>query len=351
MNILITGVGGPTPLGIAKSLKLTEEGKTFRLIGVDGSFLAPGLYNKSLFDNTYIIPHSSSDSYWDVIEDIVKKEAIDFAFIVPETEVLVWSKKQKEGNLPCASLIPDYDVATALYDKYKTFSLLQSTGMVPDTLEVSLDGLDDSIGNALGYPYWIRGGSGAGAIGAMKIGNLKELQNWIDINPRVKDFMASEFLPGKNYACKVLFNNGKMIKAASGERIDYLLAAAAPSGISGMCAQGKLVNDDKLVQYSEKAVRTVYESFGMQPHGMFTVDFKGDKDGEPKITEINIRHVSFTYAFALGGANFAWDTICMLKGKETEGDTIHRFDKDYRFIRGVDSDLFIIPEEELKKLN
>ncbi len=351
MNILITGVGGPTPLGIAKSLKLTEEGKNFRIIGVDGSFLAPGLYNKTLFDATYIIPLASSDGYWDAIEEIVKKESIDFAFIVPETEVLVWSEKQKNGKLPCASLVPDYDVAKSLYDKYKTFSMLEKTGMVPATVEVSLEGLDESIGNALGYPYWIRGGSGAGAIGAMKIGNLKELQNWIDINPRVKDFMASEFLPGKNYACKVLFNNGRMIKAASGERIDYLLSAAAPSGISGMCAQGKLLNDDKLVEYSEKAVRTVYESFGKVPHGMFTVDFKGDKNAEPKITEINIRHVSFTHAFSLGGANFAWETINMIKGREPQGNAIHKFDKEYRFIRGVDSDLFIIPEDELKKLN
>src|SRR5687768_6993833 len=101
MNILISGVGGPTPLGIAKSLRLKYSSEELTLIGVDGSKLAPGLYNKKLFDKTYLVPHSKDATYWEVIDKIVEQEKIDLAFIIPETEVLVWSKRQKEGKLPC----------------------------------------------------------------------------------------------------------------------------------------------------------------------------------------------------------------------------------------------------------
>src|SRR5690606_36031685 len=214
-------------------------------------------------------------------------------------------------------------------DKYKTFDLLKDTDMVPRSIKLDAKTDLEKIGIELGYPYWIRGGSGAGAIGAYKIQELKDLKNWMNINPRIDDFLASVFLPGRNYACKLLFIDGKLLRAASGERIDYLMFNAAPSGISGMCARGSLLNRPALVEKSEAAIRQIFEHFGQPVHGMFTVDFKEDKEGSPKITEINIRHVSFSHAFSLGGANFAADTLEVM--------TADTFDKNYRMYE-FDSD-------------
>lgn len=348
MNILISGVGGPTPLGIAKSLRLKYGADKVRMIGIDGNKLAPGLYNKELFDKTYLVPHSHSPQYWDVIEKIVKEERIDHAFIIPETEVIVWSKRQKEYGLPCGSLIPDFDVAEVFYDKFRTFDHLKETGIVPESLKLSADTDIASIGETLGYPYWIRGGSGAGAIGAYKITELKDLQNWLNINPHIEDFLASVFLPGRNYASKLLFIDDKLVRSATGERIDYLLSAAAPSGISGMCARGSLLNDPAMVDSSEKAIRKIFEAHNLPVHGMFTVDYKGDKEGNPKITEINIRHVSFSHAFALAGANFAVDTLDIYSGNDFDMQyKMYEFDDEYTFIRGVDSDLFLIRNSDI----
>src|SRR5690606_9966658 len=123
--------------------------------------------------------------------------------------------------------------------------------------------------------------------------------NWVKLHPKIKNFMASEYLPGKNFACKMLYYKGELLRSASAERIDYLLANAAPSGISGMCARGRLINNNQLTVLSDVAIRAVFERCNLEPQGMFTVDFKADRAGEPKITEINIRHVSFTLAFAL----------------------------------------------------
>ncbi len=348
MNILISGVGGPTPLGIAKSLRLKYSPEQIKLIGVDGSKLAPGLYNKDLFDKTFLVPHSKDANYWEVIDKIVKDHNIDFAFIIPETEVLVWSKRQKEEGLPCEAFIPNHDVAEVFYDKYRTFDFLKDTNLVPATVQLSADTDLEKIGEELGYPYWIRGGSGAGAIGAFKITGMPDLKNWLNINPKVKDFMASTFLPGRNYASKLLFFEDKLIRAASGERIDYLMSNAAPSGISGMCARGALLNNPEMVEKSEFAIRKIFKAFNLPVHGFFTVDYKADKDGNLKITEINIRHVSFSHAFALGGANFPADTVELHFNKNFDRTyKMYEFDDAYTFIRGVDSDLFLIKDSDL----
>ena len=349
MNALIFGVGGPTPLGIAKSLRLKARSSELRLVGVDGDRFAPGLYNHDLFDKTCLNGFTRDPDYWKIIEEIIDREAIDVAFVVPEAEVLEWAKRQKEGELPCKALIPDYDVAGSLYDKFRCYELLQHTTLVPESISIDRNTPASDVGEKLRYPYWVRKASGAGAIGAFKVTCDEDLENWLSINPALDGFIASEFLPGRNYACKMLYADGALLRVGCGERIDYLLASAAPSGISGMCARGRLINDSGLIAKSALAIRTIFDHHGKAPHGMFTVDFKEDKNGDAKLTEINIRHVSFTLAFALAGANFAFDTLELLsKGELAEaGYKEYVFEGEPHFIRGVDSEIFIISDGDL----
>ncbi|MEX0719962.1 MAG: hypothetical protein WD059_04785 [Balneolaceae bacterium] len=343
-KILITGVGGPTPIGIAKSLKLGYDDVS--LIGIDADIYAPGLYRDKLFKKTYRVPKASDENYWEAIQEIVGKEKIDYAFVVPETEVLEWCRKEKEG-LPCDALLPDAEIASFVYDKLNVSSSLASYQLTPKTIEIVDKNALDSIGNELDYPYWVREKAGAGAMGAFKIKEKKDIENWLKVNPGDVNLIASTFLPGRNFACKILYKNDELVMSATAERIEYLLSNAAPSGISGMCARGKLINHESLLEKSEKALKVIHEKFNKKIHGMFTVDFKEDKNGVPYITEINIRHVSFTYAFSLGGANFANKTLDVFHRNMHYKKGLFIFDKEYNFIRGVDTDLFIVDDSSL----
>lgn len=353
MNVLITGVGGPTPIGVAKSLRLANQFDNLRIIGVDSSRYAAGLYDKELFDNTYLIPHSDSDNYWPIIEKIVANESIDYAFIVPELEVLKWSQRQTESALPCKALLPHIDIAKIFYDKFETFKRLNNLNLVPRTIQINkAETLDREVISELEYPFWVRGGSGAGALGSLKVEKREDLQNWVKLNSHIHNFIASEYLPGRIYACKVLYYNGAAIRASCAERIDYLMAGSSPSGISGMCARGELINNDKLVNDSKNAIELIFDSCSLKPHGMFTVDFREDREGKAKITEINIRHVSFTHAFSLAGANLVSDSLSLLTGdrKFDNSFRIYNFDHPYTFIRGVDSVLRVFKTSDLKTL-
>lgn len=340
MNILFTGIGGPTPLGLAKSIK--DAFPSFRCIGIDGSEWSTNLYDSDIFDSVYKVQSATNQNYWKSISDIVEKESIDFAFVVPETEVLEWSKYQLNNDLPCKSLIPDFNLAQFCFDKSSVANLLFQHDLTPFTIALDATQISEKENLGISYPFWIRVKSGAGALGALKINSFKDLKNWLNLHENRNDFIASEFLPGRNYACKLLYVNDELIQTASGERIDYLLSAAAPSGISGMCARGRILNRPDLVQKSMHALDIIKKHLNSKLNGIFTVDFKEDSSGKALITEINIRHVSFNYAYSLGGINFAETTVNKVFYNLVPSQVHGVFENEFFFIRGVDAPIRLI---------
>jgi hypothetical protein len=347
MNILFSGIGGPTPLGLARSVKAVWP--EYRCIGVDASPWAPSLYQSDVYDRTFRIPNASDGNYWSEIEALVASEKVDFAFIVPETEVLIWAKRASTHSLPCTTHMPDWKLAEFCFDKSRVADLLSAKGLAPQTVPVDVSTAikQESIG--IDYPYWIRVKSGAGALGALKISSKKDLVTWLSIHANRDDFIASEFLPGRNYACKLMYKEGKLVLSASAERIDYLLSAASPSGISGMCERGRLLNRPDLVSRSREALEAISSHLDSRLHGMFTVDFKEAESGKPLVTEINIRHVSFNLAYALGGANFPETTLRMYFEEGYQEASSFEFASEDFFIRGVDVPLRLVSIDELRR--
>jgi hypothetical protein len=117
LNVLITGIGGPTPRSIAKSLRRQHD--TYNLIGIDANRKALGFYMAGLVDKSYLAPPvSTGKDYWKFIEDLIVKEEIDLAFVQPEVEVIAWGNYFLVNNrYPCPVLIPPLDLAKALMDK------------------------------------------------------------------------------------------------------------------------------------------------------------------------------------------------------------------------------------------
>src|SRR5690554_3302900 len=282
INILINGVGGPTPRSIARSLRKYSD-LDVQLIGTDTNPLAYGLYEDELYDKTYVIPPAGHERYWETIEKIVADHNIDIALVQPEMEVLEWTRHKSLGKeWPCKVLLPDLSIVENLLDKSLMTELLKETDLVPKSVDISPDNLDlELIEKTLGYPFWIRSTSGSSGLGSLKVEDGDSLKNWITINPKVTKFIGSEFLPGRNLACKLLFYEGKLLRAASAERVYYIMSKIAPSGITGNTSFGRLLNEPKLVELSERALRLVEKNTGKKLHGFFTADFKEDENGKP----------------------------------------------------------------------
>lgn len=350
INILINGVGGPTPRSIARSLHRYSK-LEIRLIGTDTNPVAYGLYEDDLYHKTYRIPRAGDEKYWSTIQNIVEKHDINLAFVQPEMEVLEWTRYKSKGKeWPCKAILPDYNIVENLIDKSLMTNLLNKTDLVPNSLDIDPNNLDfETIKESLGYPFWIRATSGSSGLGSLKVEDRNSLKNWITINPDVTQFIGSEFLPGRNLACKLLFIEGKLLRAASGERVNYIMSKVAPSGITGNTSFGRLLNEPKLVELSENALRIIEKNTGKKLHGFFTADFKEDENGKPYITEINVRMVAFNMSFAAGGANFSEDMVNILINPDDFDYTykMYEFENNMIFLRDVDAEPILMKETDL----
>jgi hypothetical protein len=353
INLLITGVGGPTPRSFARALKHFGIYKDrYRLFATDIHPHAVGLYQHDLFDKSFITPKSSQSGYWEAMEQIIKAYAIDAAIILPETEVRAWSVRQQEtGTLPCPSLIPDLKMVDAVLDKSVLTAALAPYDLVPKS--VAIKTLDDAtkslINNTLTYPFWVRSATGSSGLGSYKVHEFDDLVRWISINPSVETFLASQYLPGRNLGVKFLYHEGQLLRTAVGERVNYIMAKVSPSGITGNTSFGRLLNDALAVETAHRAIETVFDHAGAARHGFFTVDLKEDANGQPMITEINVRHVAFTQAFAAGGANFCEDTVRILTNDSSFDCSFiqYEFDPGTIFLRDVDAVPIIMNELNL----
>jgi len=352
MNILITGVGGPTPRSFAHAI--TTYGSYFKdgaIIGTDANPMAIGLYQGDLFNYSERVPMADHSDYWPAIDALVSKYAIDYAIILPESEVLAWSRRKESVSLPCSTFLPDSRVCELLVHKSKTSDFLWELGVVPKSVafDRSLCNIDELF-DQLGVVFWVRADSGTSGVGSLLIDGKDALISWVNINPQVTTFLASRYLPGRNVACKLLYWQGNLVRSACAERVSYIMSKTAPSGITGNTSFGRLINDSNLVEIAHSSMTSIFDTIGVPRHGFFTVDFKEDSSGKPLVTEINIRHVAFTQCFAAAGANLAEDTLRLMSEDPDFDKNYHmyEFPEGLIFLRDVDDRPIVMFEKDLK---
>ncbi len=219
-TILVSGVGGPTPRSFAIALRNHSRFSRYRFIATDCDRYAVGLYQDHLFNKSYLIPGATDPAYWSAIEAVVQEEDIGIAVVLPEIEALEWSRRSVNASLPCKALIPDFKLASQLVDKAVMTELLLPSGLVPRSFAFLRDELDYAANFEIPYPFWVRSAEGSSGLGSFLVKSAEELENWTLLNPEVRKFLASEFLPGRNLACKLLYFKGELVRSAVGERVE-----------------------------------------------------------------------------------------------------------------------------------
>jgi carbamoylphosphate synthase large subunit len=250
-------------------------------------------------DRQYLVPRAKEPSYIDRLNEIIRKEKIDFLHVQPDVEVEVVSEKREkiEANV----FLPSKKAVKACQDKLESAKVWKKRDVpVARIIELESERDVDKAFGEFGSPIWIRARHGAGGRGSTPADNRETALSWIKYwRSRSVDweFIAQEHLSGRNIGFHSLWKNGELVTSMARERIEYIYPYLAPSGIMGTPAVQKTVHDKAVNKIGTEAVLTIDSSF----NGIACVDLKENRDGVPCVTEINPGRMfttSFFFSYA-----------------------------------------------------
>ncbi len=270
MRIAVLGAGGPAGVNVCRALHAADHD----VVGYDLNPTHLIWCEPYCTDVREQPPGPLGHAFWSSL-DLVHSQA------EPPLQELAAS------DLP--TFMPAATVIAACQDKLETAIAWADAGLrsfypcriydeTPDWLNLAKD--------ALGLPFWLRATKGAGARGATLVEDLRTAHHWIrywQTRGAEIDWVAEEYLPGRDYCWTSLWQDGALIAAFARERLEWLYPHLAPSGRTGTPTVAVTVHDDRVNTTSVDAVLAV----DPRPHGIYAVDLREDTDGVPRPTEIN----------------------------------------------------------------
>jgi biotin carboxylase len=302
-RILVTGAGGPGALNLSRSL-LTMRPSPW-ILAADASkhyvFLALG-------NERALVPRASdSDAYIAAINRLIDTHRVDFVMPNNSLEIRVLSARRSELHAPV--FLPDVAALDKANSKWLSYQAFQEAGLpVPKTVLLREPSAVHDVFRSLQTQdeerVWVRGagipGKGIG-VASLPCRTSAQAEQWVEYWHGWGEMAASEYLPGDNLTWMGLFKAGELVTSQGRRRLAYVIPHVSPSGITGAPAISETVSNPVINRLGPAAVR----SLDAQYTGVAFVDFKGDADGHPRITEVNAGRFGTTHFFySAAGANF-----------------------------------------------
>lgn len=291
-KILCLGAGGPACNNFVDALRQTED--DFEFVGVDSNKYFLEL---SSIENRYLVPSVSDKQYSSTLNKIIVEEHIDFVHPQPDIEVAYLSAHP----LDAPTFLPDEIVVASCQDKAVCHSILERANVpVPRRYDI---GMAKNLLHGR-QPYWLRAIHGAGSKAALPVKTVVQMDGWLDYWSGKglfhNEFMLCDFLPGREYAWQSLWYRGELISCQARERVEYVNGSLMPSGQSSSPSVAKTVTRVDVNVIGQAAVSAISK----EPHGVFCVDMKENRDGTPCVSEINAgRFFTTSNFFAHAGLN------------------------------------------------
>ncbi len=280
------------------------------------------------------------------------RKKIDYAFVQPEAEIVEWGAYYEiNKKFPCPVFMGCKRLSESLRDKSIMAELLEGTDYIPKTIKVTQENPRfEDVKEQIGFPCWIRATEGTGGLGSLRLDNINSYKSWLFINAQIPEFTVSEFLTGRHLANEMLYYNGEYVKGAALECVEYVMANTAPSHVTGNTHFGRFLNENRINEFCDKCIKFLEKRLDVSAHGILSFDLKEDKEGNLKVTEINIRHMAYVGVMAHAGFDLIEDTIRILEDgncNNIERNPFFHYDKPYVFLRDVDVEPIILENETM----
>jgi carbamoyl-phosphate synthase large subunit len=298
-TILIPSAGGPGSVNLTRSLKLISP--PLRTVGLEAS---PHYLWIAETDVRRLCPKRAEEDRWlEAVGRAVEELGVDFIF--PNNSLDGELLSRHESRLGARTFLPSTAAFRLGENKWETWQTLVAASLpVPRTWLVRDRADLEEAFRQVGSPVWVRGagipGKGIG-VASLPAKTLEQAVQWVEFWNGWGGMIASEYLPGANLTWLGVFDEGRLIASQGRQRDAYVIPHVSPSGITGAPAISHTIRRADINALGPTVCRAIDPALT----GPAFVDFKGDAEGRPKITEINVGRLGTTHHFySAAGANF-----------------------------------------------
>lgn len=346
-SAVVTGAGGSAGNNLSWSLRVSPDGKNLDLTGTDTEKTSLEL-NRWL-DAAYTIPRADSPRYTQVLNKLVVRRKIQVVFPQPDPEVGRVSADRE--SIKASLFLPDPAAVNTCLDKYLTLKSWSMEGLRndPTLLKGPVQALEKEL-DSLSFPKWLRAREGAGGLMSCLARSREEARLWIMFHWTQgfeTDFIAEEYLPGRDFCFMSLWDKGRLITSMVRERLTWIGNRLVGTG--GTSKLNRVVHSERVNNVSLRAIHAVTK----RPHGVLCVDLKEDKAREPHPTEINCRFTTNVHYLTLASIklarpelNFAWLAGRLCLGEEIpKCRQMNAFPENIWFTKNTDMGFTIIEDD------
>ena len=284
MKALITGAGAVLGQGIIKSLRQSSLDCT--MVTADPNPLSSGLY---WGDAAYRLPFADDVAFGARIAELLDRERPDIVMVGTDVELSFFAaqRAQLEAAFDTKILVSDPRVIAIADDKLETCRFFEQAGLNPPP---SASGDDPAaiaaLVEAVGFPLIVKPRIGARSVGVSVANNRAELDDALAARTGlvVQECVGD---PDREYTASVIVFDGAV-------QASIVMRRDLRDGNTYRAYIGDYVELNEAVR-----------AFGaaLQPYGPANFQFRLDKQGVPRVFEINGRFSGTTPLRAMVGFN------------------------------------------------
>lgn len=349
-RMLVTGAGGSAGINFIDCLRMVHE--KMYIVGTDVNKWHLELPD---MDKRYLVPRSAETNYIDKLNQIIETEGIEFVHPQPDVEVKIISENRTK--IDAITFLPDKNTIEICQNKMRLNDILGKNNIPAPKAFLIKD--KKSLSKAINElkeeheKIWIRATKGAGARAALPIKEEEHGKMWIDYWEKMRgltygDFMACEFLPGKEFAFQSVWKDGELITSLARERLEYIFGELTPSGQSSSPSVARSIHRNDINEIATNAILAVDKN----ATGIFCVDMKENENSVPCITEINAgRFFTTSNFFAKLGINMPYIYIKLAyKERLPDLQKHNAAPEGYYWIRLMDKGPILVRDGEWKTI-
>jgi glutathione synthase/RimK-type ligase-like ATP-grasp enzyme len=283
-RLLLTGAGTGATNNLVRSFRRADPALSIVAFHSDRFVL-----KNSSADRNYLLPPSDHPDFPNMLRRLITVERVDL--LVPANDPDVRTISAHRAGLPCRLFLPSHGLIKLCQDKYRLTKVLRARGL-PAPASYLMRRLKD-VNRAfrrLGpeRPLWCRIRTGSSSMGAIPVNTPQQARSWIQLWTELRGvppsaFTMSDYLPGREYGVQGLWKNGEPVIIKMCEILSYFGGFNQLSGMSSTPALAKMTYEPAVIELCERVIRAVEP----QASGIFSIDLKEDRAGNPCVMEIN----------------------------------------------------------------